>query len=80
MQNLLRNQGPEGACNTDLHELQKKCHLNCHMTETDRKTTFSILNTFFEISVYTKLNVFKDLEFIIQAFSFHYAMKSLYTI
>ena len=28
MQNLLTKQGPQGAYNTDLHEIQKSCHLN----------------------------------------------------
>ena len=55
MQNLLTKQEPEGAYNTDLHALQKHCHLN-HIFQ---------VNT----SVYTKLNVCEDLEFIIQAFS-----------
>ena len=41
MQNLLTKQKPEGAYNTDLHELQKNCHLNYHMTGANRKTTFS---------------------------------------
>ena len=57
MQNLLTKQEPEGAYNTDLHALQKHCHLN-HIFQ---------VNT----SVYTKLNVCEDLEFIIQAFSAH---------
>ena len=61
MQNLLIKQETEGAYNTDLHELQKNCHLN-HIFQ---------INTFYEISVYTKLNVCEDLEFIIQAFSSH---------
>ena len=61
MQNLLIKQETEGAYNTDLHELQKNCHLN-HIFQ---------INSFYEISVYTKLNVFEDLEFIIQAFSSH---------
>ena len=42
MENLLTKQGPQGAYNTDLHELEKDCHL----------TTFSKKNTFYEISVY----------------------------
>ena len=58
MQNLLTKQGLQGVYNTDLHELQKNCHLN-HIFQ---------INTFYEISVYTKLNVCEDLEFIIQAF------------
>ena len=58
MQNLLTKQGPQGAYKTDLHKLQKKCHLN-HIFQ---------LSTFYEISVYTKLNVCEDLKFIIQAF------------
>ena len=41
MQNLLTKQGPEGAYNADLHELQRNCHLNYHMTEANKKTTFS---------------------------------------
>ena len=41
MQSLLTKQKPEGAYNTDLHELQKNCHLNYHMTGANRKTTFS---------------------------------------
>ena len=41
MQNLLTKQEPEGAYSTDLHELQKNCHLNYHMTGANRKTTFS---------------------------------------
>ena len=61
MQDLITKQGPEGAYNTDLHELQKNCHLN-HIFQ---------INTFYEISVYTKLNVCEDLEFIIQTFFFH---------
>ena len=59
MQNLLTEQEPEGAYNTDLHELQKNCHLN-HIFQ---------INAFYEILVYIKLNVCEDLEFIIQAFS-----------
>ena len=70
MQNLLRKQETEGAYNTDLYELQKNCHLN-HIFQ---------INTFHKISVYTKLNVCEDLEFIIQAFSSHWAIKSLHTI
>ena len=58
MQNLLTKQGLQGVYNTDLHELQKNCHLN-HIFQ---------INTFHKISVYTKLNVCEDLEFIIQAF------------
>ena len=61
MQNLLTKQKPEGAFNTDLHELQKNCLLNC---------IFQI-KTFYEISVYAKLNVCEDLKFIILAFSSH---------
>ena len=61
MQNLLTKKEPEGAYKTDLHELQKNCHLN-HIFQ---------INTFYEVLVYTKLNVFEDLEFIIQAFSSH---------
>ena len=61
MQNLLTKQESKEAYNTDLHELQKNCHLN-HIFQ---------INTFYEISVYTKLNVCEDLEFIIQAFSAH---------
>ena len=64
MQNLLIKQETEGAYNTDLHELQKNCHLN-HIFQ---------INSFYEISVYTKLNVFEDLEFIIQAFSFIFSI------
>ena len=60
MQNLLTKQGLQGVYNTDLHELQKNCHLN-HIFQ---------INTFYEISVYTKLNVCEDLEFIIQAIFF----------
>ena len=41
MQNLLTKQEPEGAYNTDLHELQKNCHLNYHTTGANRKTTLS---------------------------------------
>ena len=71
MKHLLTKQGPQGACNTDLRELLKNCHLN-HIFQ---------INTFFEISVYTKLNACEDLEFIIQAYFFsHQAIKSLYTI
>ena len=51
MQHLLTKQGPQGACNTDLRELLKNCHLN-HIFQ---------INTFYEISVYTKLNVCEDL-------------------
>ena len=40
---------------------QKKNHLN-HIFQ---------INTLYEISVYTKLNVCEDLEFIIQTFSSH---------
>ena len=58
MQNLLTKQESKEAYNTDLHELQKNCHLN-HIFQ---------INTFYKISVYTKLNVCEDLEFIIQAF------------
>ena len=58
LQNLITKQGPGGAYNTDLHELQKNCHLN-HIFQ---------INAFYEISVYTKLNVCEDLEFIIQTF------------
>ena len=58
MQNLLTKQGLQGVYNTDLHELQKNCHLN-HIFQ---------INTFYKISVYTKLNVCEDLEFIIQAY------------
>ena len=58
MQNLLRKQEPECDFNTDFHELQKNCHLNC---------IFQI-KTLYEISVYTKLNFCEDLEIIIQAF------------
>ena len=38
------------------------------------------INTFYEISVYTKLNVCENLDFIIQAFSSHQTIKFLYTI
>ena len=58
MQNLLTKQGLQGVYNTDLHGLQKNCYLN-HIFQ---------INTFYKISVYTKLNVCEDLEFIIQAF------------
>ena len=58
MPNLLTKSGSQGAYNTDLHELQKKCHLN-HIFQ---------INTFYQISVYTKLNVCEDLKFINQAF------------
>ena len=51
MQNLLTKQESKEAYNTDLHELQKNCHLN-HIFQ---------INTFYEISVYTKLNVCEDL-------------------
>ena len=61
MQNLLTKQGPEGAYNTDLHELRKNFQLN-HIFQ---------INTFYEISAYTKLNVCEDVEFTIQAFSSH---------
>ena len=40
IQNLVTKQEPEGAYNTDLHELQKNCH-------------FFQINTFYEIAVYT---------------------------
>ena len=40
MQNLLTKQRPEGAYNTDLHELQKDCDLNYHMTEEIEKPNF----------------------------------------
>ena len=39
MKNLRTNQEPKGAYNTDLHELQKNCPLNYHMTWANRKTT-----------------------------------------
>ena len=39
MRNLRTNQEPKGAYNTDLHELQKNCPLNYHMTWANRKTT-----------------------------------------
>ena len=58
MQNLLTKQEPEGAYNTDLHELQKNCH-------------FFQINMFYEIAVYTNLNVCEGLEFIIEEFSSH---------
>ena len=61
MQNLLTKQGPEGVYNTDLHELQKNFQLN-HIFQ---------INTSYEISAYTKLNVCEDVEFTIQAFSSH---------
>ena len=60
MQDLMTNQGPQGVYNTDLHELQKNCYLN-HIFQ---------INTFYKISVYAKLNVCEDLEFIIQALFF----------
>ena len=56
---LVTKQEPEGEYNTDLHELQKNCHLN-HIFQ---------INTFYEISVYTKLIVCENLEFVIQTFS-----------
>ena len=59
MENLLTKQGPQGAYNTDLHELEKDCHL----------TTFS-KKTHFMRYQYTKLNVCEDLEFIIQKYFF----------
>ena len=70
MQNLLTKQEPECVYNTDLYELQKNFHFNyiCQ------------INTFYEISLYAKLNVYEDLESIIQAFSSHYAKKTFYTI
>ena len=37
MQNLVRKQESEGVQTTDLHELQK----NCHLTGANRKITFS---------------------------------------
>ena len=40
MQNLLTKQKPEGAYNTDLHELQKNCHLNYGMTWAIEKPHF----------------------------------------
>ena len=40
MQSLLTKQKPEGAYNTDLHELQKNCHLNYYMTEQIGKLHF----------------------------------------
>ena len=40
MQNPLTKQEKEGAYKTDLHELQKDCHLNYHMTGSNRKSTF----------------------------------------
>ena len=75
MQNLLTKQEPEGAYNTDLHALQKHCHLNhVFQINTSVYTKLNVcghLNHIFQIntSVYTKLNVCEDLEFIIQAFS-----------
>ena len=41
MQNLLTKQEPEGVYNTELHELQKNCHLNHHITGTNTKERFS---------------------------------------
>ena len=41
MQHLLTKQEPEGAYNTDLHELQTNCHLNHHMTGANSKNIFS---------------------------------------
>ena len=41
MQNLLTKQEAQGAYSTDLHELQKNCPLNYHITGANRKTTFS---------------------------------------
>ena len=60
-QKLLTKSEPGGAYDTGLHELQNNCHLN-HIFQ---------INTFYEISVYTKSNVCKDLEFVIQTFSSH---------
>ena len=70
MQNLLIKQDP-GHYNIDLHELQKNCHLNYHYDWGKQENHIFQINTFYEISVYTKLNVCEDLEFIIQAFSTH---------
>ena len=60
MQNLLTKQGPQGAYIQICMNYKKNCHLN-HIFQ---------INTFYEISVYTKLNVCEDLEFIIEAFFF----------
>ena len=70
MQNLLINKDP-GAYSTDLHELQKNCHLNYHYDWGKQGNHIFQINTFYEISVHTKLNVCEDLEFIIQGFSSH---------
>ena len=69
MQNLLSKQESEGVYNTDLHELQKNCHLNYHNNWGKLENHMFQMNTFYEISVYIKLNVSEDLEFIIQVFS-----------
>ena len=63
MQNLLTKQERGGTYNTVLHELRKKHQLKYHMTGANRKTTFC------EITVYPKVNVCGNLEFIIHAFS-----------
>ena len=69
MQNLLSKQEPEGVYNTDLHELQKNCHLNYDNDWGKLENHMFQINTFYEISVYIRLNVCEDLEFIIQVFS-----------
>ena len=71
MQNLLTKQKPEGACNTDFHELQKKLSLKLPYDWGKEENHIFQINTFCELSVYTKSNVCEDLEFIMQAFSSH---------
>ena len=71
MQNLLTNQEPEGAYNTDLLELQKNCHLTTIWLGQIRKPHFLNKHILWDIIVYTKLSVCEDLESIIQAISSH---------
>ena len=58
MQNLLTKQEPAGALIHTCMNYKRNCHLNYHMTGENWKN-----NKFYEISVYTKLNVGEDLEF-----------------
>ena len=51
MQNLLTKQKPEGAYNTDLHELQKNCHLNYDMTWAIEKPHFPNTHILWDITI-----------------------------
>ena len=68
---MQKPQEPEGVYNTDLHGLQKKLSLNLPYDWGKWENHVFQINTFHEISLYTKLNVCEDLEFIIQVFSSH---------